>query len=179
MTTVTGYALRNAIKSNEMKLEAAQRVFNDSLVKFPSEVKVNPEDAMDLIDALETEIAQLQATQSVYNGLVKVKVLGAEMTLAEAVKRQGGAGRVVSLWKKASGAVTSDRYRRYEEPVYANLDSKAREAGREYAVRTITDMKATENAVKAERFASALRGAIAEGNAVAVDLDLDPSLLAE
>lgn len=175
MTTVTGYKLRSAVKSLEMKLEAAVRVFNDSLVKFPSEIKPTPLEVMGEILRLETTVAKLQAAQSEYNTKISVEVLGNTMTLAEAVKRVGGAGRAVSLWKKASGAVDPNgRYYREASP-YENM--RTRDPKQEYAERTISDMVATDCAVAAEKFASALRGAIAEGNGASVDVSLDPALL--
>jgi len=174
MTTVTGYKLRSNVKSLEMKLEAAVRVFNDSLVKYASEVKPTPVETMAEILCLETTIAKLQAAQNEYNTKVSVDVLGNTMTLAEAVKRVGGAGRAVALWKKASGAVDPAR-RGYEQGPYENM--RARDPNQEYAERTISDLAATDNAVTAERFASALRGAIAEGNGTSVDVSLDPALL--
>src|SRR6478609_5737725 len=75
MATVTGYKLRTAVKSLEMKLQAAIRVFNDSLVKYPSEKKSTPEEVMGEILQLETGIAKLQAAQAEYNTKVKVDVL--------------------------------------------------------------------------------------------------------
>lgn len=176
MTTVTGYKLRSAVKQLEMQLEAAVRVFNDSLVKFPSETKATPVDAMADFLSLETRIAKLQAAQAEYNTKVKVDVLGNAMTLAEAVKRVGGAGRAVAMWKKAAGAVDPNRRGYYEASPYENM--RSRDKDQEYAERTISDKDATAQAVAAEAFASALRGAIAEGNGTSVDVSLDPALLA-
>lgn len=176
MTTVTGYKLRSAVKSLEMKLQGAVRVFNDSLTKYPSEKKLTPEEAMTVILSLETAIAKLQAAQAEYNTKVKVNVLGNEMNLAEAVKRAGGCSRIVALWKKASGAVDPSRRGYYEASPYESV--RARDPNQEYAERTISDTDATNKAVDAEQFASALRGAIAEGNGTSADVSLDPALLA-
>lgn len=173
---ITGYKLRAALKSLEMQIEAATRNFTDSLVKFPTEAKPTPDEAMNLLVGLETRVAKFQAAQAVYNTKVLVDVLGNGMTLAEAVKRNGMAGRTVALWKKASGAV-SPTQRRYEPALYG--DAKFVEEGKVYQVRTISDMEAIKRAVAAEKFASALRGAIAEGNATQVELDLDPTLFTE
>lgn len=176
MTTVTGYKLRAAVKQLEMQLEAAVRTFNDSLVKFPSETKAAPVDAMGDFLSLEARIAKLQAAQAEYNTKVTVNVLGNDMTLAEAVKRVGGAGRAVAMWKKAAGATDpNSRYYRDTSP-YENMRSRNKDE--EYAQRTISDKDATLQAVASEAFASALRGAIAEGNSTSVDVSLDPALLA-
>lgn len=174
MATTTGYKLRAAVKALEMQLETAVRVFNDSLVKYPSENKIAPIAAMGELLSLETRIAKLQAAQSEYNGKVVVNVLGNDMTLTEAVKRVGGAGRVVSLWKKASGA--SDPNNRYYGSPFDNM--RSRDPNQEYTERAISEKDATVQAVEAERFASALRGAIAEGNATSIEINLDPTLLA-
>lgn len=173
---ITGYKIRATLKSLEMQLEGATRAFTDSLVKYPSETKPHPEEAMDAIMELDAKIARLQAAQAQYNCAVAVSVLGTTMSLSEAVKQVGGAGRCVALWKKASGATSSNGRHHYEEPVYSGLERMARENDKEYAVRAITPAAATALAVKAERYASALRGAIAEGNATVAELDLDPSL---
>lgn len=171
-----GYKLRAALKSLEMQIEAATRVFNDCLLKFAGEAKPTPDEAMGVLKGLETRVAKLQAAQATYNTKVQVDVLGNAMTLAEAVKRNGMAGRIVALWKRASGA-TNPNQRRYEPALYS--DVQVVREGEIRQVRTISDMDAIKRAVEAEKFASALRGAIAEGNATHVELDLDPTLFTE
>jgi hypothetical protein len=177
LQTVTGYKLRSALKSLELKLGAVNRVFVDSLVAFPGEKKLTPKEAMELVKTTEVKISKLQAAQSLYNTKVEVEVLGNKMLLSEAVKRVGGAGRIVALWKKASGQTSEPGHRRYETPIYERM--QVRENDKQYSERTVTDLEATDMAVEAEKFASALRGAIAEGNGKSVELDLDPTLLAE
>lgn len=164
----TGYKIRRALKTLEMRKEALLQEFNDCLTKYPDEKKESPFFVMESVNLIEDKIAALQTAQSEYNNLVTVDVLGRPLPLTLAVKRAGSAGRAANLWRQAArtaGYTHGDGVRRNDEVHKAS---------------TLTPIQATNFAIEAEKFAGALRGAIAEGNSRTVDVKgLEPELLAE
>lgn len=162
---VTGYKIRAALRVLETRKDAAVREFTDSLRKFKDDTKRTPDEIMAEIADLEARIGSLQAAQTTYNQKVVVDVLGNSMTLTAAIKRVGGAGKLVSLWKSAEGFTGS-------------MDNGMRRADIEVPKPTISAKEVTDRIIKADRYADALRGAIAEGNGVLVDLDIPAEWLA-
>lgn len=163
---VTGYKIRTALRVLETRKDAVVREFTDSLRKYKDEMKRTPDEVMKEIAEYESRIAKLQAAQTTYNQKVVVDVLGNTMTLTEAIKRVGGAGKLVQLWKSAEGYAMSS-------------DGGVRRTDIEVPKPTITPKEVTDNVIKADRWADALRGAIAEGNAISVELDIPADWLVQ
>ncbi len=158
---ITGFLLREAIRRHELRRDTAVNQFDDSLSKFPGEDKRSPDSITEEFVAAEAAVAKLQAAQSAYNLRVEVDVLGEKMTLCEAVKRLGGAGRIEKMWRTAAGG-KKDRYNSY------NPDNVRRE-GETRAERTVSVDAAMHRARKLAAVASALRAEIARGNLRDVD----------
>src|SRR5580698_4796879 len=97
---VSGYAIREAIKQQERRRDAAANAFAGSLKKFPDENKEAPNQIMDAFAKAEISLAELQVAQMRYNLAVQVEI-GDKMSLAEAIKRVGGAGRIEKMWKSS------------------------------------------------------------------------------
>ena len=160
---VTGYKLKEALKLKTIELQSVQSLFDESLYKFEDEDKLLPEEVVKRIVELENQIALLQTAQSYYNLQVKVDVLGKEELLENVIKLVGGAGRVSKMWRTASKGRTRDRWDR------SNIVT--RRTDEVMAEPTVDKITALEKAKEAEKFASALRSAIAVGNTNIVDID--------
>ena len=106
-------------------------------------------------------------SQAEYNLRVKVTVLDKRMTLSEAVKFVGGAGRAEKMWRSVA-APTKDRY---------GYDRDTRDASAVVAQKTITTAEAADLAKRAARVASALREAIQVGNSTEIEFELESGLL--
>ena len=163
---VTGYRFQHTLRELAHSRDIASGQFDDSLKVFPGEVKVRPEDAMRAFLDAEAKIAKLQTAQSQYNLKVGVQVLDKRMTLSEAVKLVGGAGRAEKMWR-AAAAPAKDRY---------GFNKDMRSAGDVIAASTVSLVEAATHAKEAARWASALREAIQVGNATELDLEVDPAL---
>jgi hypothetical protein len=168
MPRTTGYALREAIKQWELRKDAASRVFDTTLMKFPGEEKPNPEELINKYFEAEMAIAQLQTAQSEYNLHVSFAFEDKFITLSEAVKSLGGYSRVEKLWRTASGGGKKESYYR---------NDNERDPTKQYATQVIAPMEGVEKATIAARRASALRAAIATGNAKELDVNFNPELL--
>lgn len=165
---VTGYRLRHAIKRLEQRRNVAVRQFKDSMYVFEGERKPSPADCMAQFRACEEKMAALQVAQATYNLAVVVEVLGRTMTLHEAVKRVGGAGRAEKLWREVADEEHGYGY-------YSNV--RARSTDQEYAERVIPVNECLDRADEAAQLANALREAIAMGNAQELEIaGLEPSL---
>lgn len=162
MARVNGYQLKELIKRAEMTRDTTASLFDGSLTKFPDEDKEGPKQVVDRFQQADFALAKLQVAQVRYNLAVEVEVLGEKMTLTEAIKRVGGAGRVEKMWRSTAG-VKKDRYS-YRD------DDTTRDPNLIRATRTITKTAALELAQEAAKYAGAIRAAIAKGNAVEVDL---------
>lgn len=165
---ITGYQLREAIKQWELRKDAASRIFEDCLKVFEGENKLHPSKVIDQLLLAETSIAKLQTVQAHYNLYVHVQFEGERITLCEAVKSLGGYSRVEKLWRVASGGGKKDRYFR---------DDNERDPTKQYAKQVVSALEGVEKATIAAKRASALRAAIATGNAEEVEMDLNPALL--
>lgn len=172
---VTGYMLREALKRWQLRRETAQSQFKGSLVKFPGEEKLSPGAVAALVLAAESAIGSLQAAQALYN--TRVTVLVGETSkprpLVEAVKAIGGLSRVEKLWTDAATGKDSG------VPRYMRVSGVPTERDKDKIVAEpqVTPEQAQKQAEDISRRIGALRIAIATGNAVELDLDLDPALL--
>lgn len=166
---ITGYRLREAIRAHELRATMHQQQFENSLKAFPDEKKESPTSLAEKYSEAERAVARLQTAQARYNLQVEVEVAGEKMTLCEAVKRVGSAGRLEKFWREAASGGKKDRYSLGREDV-RNTDEIR-------AVETISREDAGRLAAKAARFAGALRQAIAVANATSIDIkDLDSRL---
>lgn len=167
---ITGYKLRHAIREAEQVKDLVASQWDDSLHVFPGDKpKELPADLMVRYQKCESRLAQLQLAQTRYNLSVIVGVLGQPMTLCEAVKRVGGAGRAEKMWRSAAAGKKKERYD-FDRGLTRNKEE-------ERAVRTISVEDALNGAKMAARFAAALREAIEVGNSLEVDIEgLDVSL---
>ncbi len=165
---VTGYRLRHAIKRLEQRRNVAVRQFKDSVYVFEGETKTSPDDCMAQFRGCEDKMATLQVAQARYNLMVEVDVLGRKMTLHEAVKRVGGAGRAEKLWREVAE----------EEQGYGwQASARMRSTDQEYADRVIPVHECLDQADEVAQLANALREAMAMGNAQEIEVEgLEPSL---
>lgn len=164
---ITGYKLREAIKQHELRRDTAAATFESSLKKFPGEDKEDPREVIKLFLLSERAVAKLQTVQMFFNIAVKVEANGETMTLAEAIKLVGGAGRVEKMWRVAASG-KKDRYATHDE---------SRASDTVYATPTITAAEAVRLATAAGRVSGNLRAAIAVANAQEVEIqDLDATL---
>lgn len=164
----TGYKLREAIRMWELRRKMAGDNFDKSLHAFEGEDRESPQAVVVHFKHADEAVANLQTAQAMYNLSVKVNVLGEEMTLCEAVKRVGGAGRVEKLWRTAA-IDKKDRYS-YDRDLVRNADEVR-------ARRTISLKQAGELAAEAAKWAGALRAAIAVANSTEVEVEgLNPGL---
>lgn len=160
---VNGYKLREALKMKALELSTIQSQFDESLFSFEGDKKELPGDIANKIAKLEVEIAMLQAAQSEYNLQVKVEVEGKTLPLEAAVKMVGGAGRLSKMWRTAAQGSKRDRWDR-GFPTTRNKEDVV-------AQPTISKSEALEQAKAAEKYAAALRNAIAVGNNKEVAID--------
>lgn len=164
----TGYRLRETIRMWELRRKMAGDNFDKSLHAFEGEDRESPQEVVIHFKHADEAVANLQTAQAMYNLSVKVNVLGENMTLCEAVKRVGGAGRIEKLWRTAA-TDKKDRYAYDRDLVRSTDEVRAR--------RTITLKDAGDLAANAAKWAGALRAAIAVANSTEVDVEgLNPEL---
>ena len=84
------------------------------------------------------------------------------MSLHEAVKRVGGAGRAEKMWRTASSSTGRDKWERRQ---------LTRAEGEVRAVRSVSIQTSMENARTASKYASALREAIQVANGKTLELE--------
>jgi len=161
---IDGYTLQQAVREAKTERDQISQRFTPSLRKFPGEEKSDPRKLARLFVEVEARIAKLQVAQTLYNMTVKVEVDDKEITLLEAVKRVGGAGRLESMWRSAA-APQKDRY------AYRSEDTRDKDAV--VATPQVPFEEAAGLRRSAGRTASALRAAIQKGNGEQVDLDFD------
>ena len=165
----TGYGLREAIKQWDLRKEAAEGAFSPSLKAFPGETK-DPRGVIQAFDAAELAVARLQTAQMRYNLAVIVEVQGEKLTLAEAIKRVGSAGRIEKMW---TGSIGDGKRNPYSDPE----DTRDSTSTIIRSERTITSQEAVKLTAVAGKRASALRAAISVANGREVEIeDLDPAL---
>jgi hypothetical protein len=165
----TGWALREALKMWELRKGAAEKLFPESLHRFKGEEKDSPQSLIETYLKAELAVARLQVAQMKYNLALTVKVGDEEMSLAEAIKRVGSAGRVEKMWGSVKPTSSRSRYMA-DEPI-------TRDPTQERAESTLTVKDSTKLAEQASKRASAFRAAINTGNGREVEIaDLDPGL---
>lgn len=161
----TGYALRDAIKQQELLRDTAAGNFNDSLKAFPDEVKPQPEEVVAAYEKAEVSLARLQVAQLRYNLEVTVTVDGKTTTLADAVKVVGHIGRIEKMWKGAISEAANPYAADYRDPTQVR------------ASRRVSSENAMGWSKTYGKKANALRAAIALANGQEVEIkDLDDSL---
>ena len=164
----TGIDLQAAISFWEKQRDLAKDEFPDSFSAFPDETKASPDDVMARYLRAEEAVVQLQTALAEYNQLVSVEIDGRRMSLTEAIKRVGGAGRVESLWRDA----TKSKSNPYQ-------DNSSRDEGKTYAVAALPLSAIQERVTLATKWAAQLRRQISAANAQRVEVVLDPKLLSE
>lgn len=168
---VTGYLLREAIRKWELRRDSAANMFNESLHKFDGEDKLSPDEVSARFTNAEESVSKLQEAQARYNLLVKVSVQNRNITLLEAVKRIGGAGRSEKMWRTATSP---------KKDPYSYRDNTERDNSKERAKSVLSTEEREDRAHKAAAFAGIVRAAIATGNGTEVDsevIGLSPDLL--
>jgi hypothetical protein len=167
---ITGYKIQHKLKQLEQLKEVAAQQFNENIMQFESqEEKLDLRDVFATYTTLEKRISQLQTAQCQYNMNVTVNVLGENMSLLNAVKLVGGAGRAEKMWKDVAKGARSAR------SIYSE---NSRSKDQEYAKRSVSTSEAVDFAQQATKVASALREAIQVGNAIEIELDIDEALFA-
>ncbi len=164
---ITGYKLQHKLRELAHQRDIAAARFGKSLWAFEDQQKATPQEVMAAYRDAEERIAKLQTAQGQYNLALTVIVLGDPMTLSEAVKRVGSAGRMEKMWRSFASP---------KEDRYGMHDESTRETGVERAERRVTEDEAAALALKAARFASALRESIQVANATEIEIELDPAL---
>lgn len=170
---VTGYKLRAALKKAEIVKDSLYQRFPHSLFAFEGETgeEKEPKKIADQIKKVEDRIAKIQTAQAYYNWNVSVMVDGKAISLMQAIKSLGGAGRLEKLWKSVSKGKTGlGRYR--EDDVELERREEVTRAN-----PTLNRSQALELAVNAADYAARLRAAIAEGNAIKQPIELEAGLL--
>lgn len=168
---VTGYQLQQAIRELHHARDIVAAKFDDSLFVFTDENKPHPTKVMEEFLVCEAKIAKLQTIQQMYNLRVRVQLLGNEMTLSEAVKRVGGAGRAEKMWRlHAKESNVKKEY--YGRRTVRNKDE-------EYPIRQISVEDTHERARDAARFSSRLRSAIQVANTTELEFEDLPEELFE
>lgn len=165
---VTGYKLQHTLRELKSQRDIAASQFSESLFAFPDENKATPTALMDAFNSAEEKLAALETAQQRYNQSVEVTVLGRKMSLSQAIKRVGGAGRAEKMWRTCASDKGRDRY---------SSRDMTRNKDEERATRQISVEDAMQKAKEAGRFASALRAAIAEANSTKIEIEgLDAAL---
>lgn len=164
---VNGYALRAALSEAKLRLDAQAKTFKDSLMAFPDEVKPDPVATEREISKLEWLISEIEVAQLGYNTSVSILLAWPgnapkTVTLAQAVKLMGPAGRLAKLWREAASP-TQDRYS-YRETT--------RDKDAIVAHSTVGRAQAVELNSQRSKSLAALRAAIAAGNAALRDISI-------
>jgi hypothetical protein len=174
---LTGYQLQQAIKARQEDRDLLQGQFSGSLFKFEDEVKRDPVEIAQDLERAEREIAQLQAAQGVYNSKVTITVAGQDISLLQAIKQVGGANRLANLWKQvaqqSAGTLGGGRRNRYDPFGHGAVRDKEQE----YAKATVSAETAVEKAKESAKAARAMSAAISAGNAVEMEVEVNPELL--
>jgi len=166
----TGWQIREALKMWELRKGAAEKQFPESLHKFKGEEKDSPQSLIETYLSAELAVARLQVAQMKYNLAFTVMVGDESMSLAEAIKRVGSAGRVEKMWGAVKPTSTRSRYGMGDEPI-------TRDPTQERAEATLSVKESTKLAELASKRASAFRAAINTGNGREVEItDLDTGL---
>jgi len=166
---VNGIQLREAIKRWELRAQTASKQFNENVWAFDGDDAPSPEYLAAEYAKAQESVARIQAAQSRYNLLVTLDFGSDEkITLCEAVKRIGGAGRLDKMWRAAANNTGRDRY---------SIRENQRNSDTIYAKRQISVEKCVKEANEASKRSAKLRSMIAIGNTAEVELEnLEPEL---
>jgi hypothetical protein len=165
----TGWQIREALKSWELRKAAAEKLFPESLHAFKGEMKDSPESIVETYQKAELAIARLQVAQMKYNLAITVTVMGESMSLAEAVKRVGAAGRIEKMWGSVKPTTSRPSY-------YGDMPI-TRDPTQERAEPTLSIKEGLKLAEAASKRAGSFRAAINTGNGQEADIaNLDPGL---
>ncbi len=173
---VTGYRFKEAIKMAGLELDAVRSTFDESLFVFAGDEREDPVAIAKTIEQLESQVAMLQTAQAEYNLAVAVSVKDTDgnkidMSLGAAIRLVGGMGRLAKMWRTAARGKIRDRWDRQR------VETRSKDL--DVAQPTVPKRDALNLAKQYERFASALRNAIAVGNTTKLDIaGVDASLLA-
>lgn len=151
-----GYKLREMLRAAQLTLDVFISEFEGSKVAFEGDNKRPLTVISEDIKKQEYLVAKLQEVQQQYNQEVTVSVQGTPMSLAMAVKLQGGAGRQSKMWRSLAGEKKKDRWAAREET--------ARNNDTTYAKETYTKKDALAKANEFSVYAGAIRAAVATGN---------------
>ena len=168
---VTGYQLREAIKRATQRAEMSRNVFKDSATGFEDESK-DPMTSATAFDNCGVDVALLQALQQQYNQTVMlegISVRNAPVSLAVGVKLVGHAGAIEKEWRNMASA---------KRERYGSDPATERDNTKTYAKKLVTPAMAMRQSEICGAFAAKLRAAIAVANNTALDMDIDPALLA-
>jgi len=158
--TINGYKLQQAIREAIADRDTQAARFEPALSYFPGEPKGDPREIARRFNEAERRLCSLQTAQTCYNLAVKVTVMGQSMSLCEAIKLVGGAGRLEKMFRMA-GSEKKERYSYRED---------TRQEGTIVAQKTLTLEEIDAERKTAHRWAAALRTAIASGNATEREL---------
>lgn len=153
----TGHQLKESLKFHQLRLSAMKGHFDKSLYAFEDEEKPSPHQIDQDVFEVERTIARVQTAQAWYNLNVNVVAGQETITLMEAIKAIGGAGRRESRWRSAC-TPRKDPYS------FGNKSIPTRNDNEIAAKAMVTFAKALEQATEAARFAAQLRSGIAQGN---------------
>ncbi len=164
---LTGYRLKEAIKMASLELDAVRSTFDESLFIFAGDEKEDPVGIAKTIEKLEAQVAKLQTAQAEYNLTVTVTVKDTDskevdMSLGGAIRLVGGMGRLAKMWRTAARGKIRDRWDQQR------VETRSKDI--DIAQPTVPKRDALDLAKRYERFASALRNAIAVGNTTKLDI---------
>jgi hypothetical protein len=158
---VSGYQIREAMNRFELRAKTAEQQFKESLYAFEGDEVVNPTKIADTFQWSQEAVCALQVLRSRFNLQTKVSVVGVpiykQISLALAVKLVGPADRLAKMWRDAITHNGRDRW--------SMTNTLQRTKDSVYAKRTISIEQINKFADQASSVATALRSAIAEGNA--------------
>jgi hypothetical protein len=156
MKKVTGYELREAIKTRQLKLSNLERDFSKSMFAFEDQKKEKPQELAKRIFLLERDIVRLQTAQAEYNLAATCVLPDGAISLAEAIKLQGVVGRLLNRWQA------------YQ---HQDLDGggemmrvKRADVQEEHAKPQMSNKDVLDQVLKIEAQATAIKAAIAKAN---------------
>jgi hypothetical protein len=168
MTKMDGNRFKLNLKLWQDRRASLLSQWDDSMWAFEGEEKVGTKELSEQITTAEISIAKLQTMQTTFNLKVMLLWKGKEITLMEAIKAVGGAGRMEKMWS-AAARIKKDRY--------GYSPRETRNKDQEVSVRTISVEDAAKMSTLATRDAGQLRALIAKGNQESVEMDIPTGLL--
>ena len=161
MRTINGFQIREALSRWRARLKVADGQFKDSIWAFADETwKLHPDEVMNEFTSADAAICALEVAQQKYNELVRSNIGSETFSMSLLVKMVGGAGRTAAHWRLA--ATDSGKEGRY----YQRTNERDKDTIQ--ANRRINMADAAKLAEKADKRASAIRAAIARGNATEI-----------